>query len=659
MNRLSEFVTKHKRRLGVAIAVFSLVAFQGEFNLFHIPAVSYVTALTTKDFTNYSTVYAIGYRSLSDGGEGTFTQNGTSCTVDGGLIVKDSAGNCFYRQTSSQPYSVQWWGAYGDEQELQNCTITGAAAVVACSGHAFVATDVSKLGAFYLAGATVSGMRNATLRTTIASINGSNNAVLAANASNTVSSGGVFAWGHDDTTAINNACAATPPGRVLSFPNPGYFLTGAFTYGNATSTSCHDLLFPGHQSLVFSISGHSSNAVERHAGLDSSGQYIPMNIRGGVIIDAMNTGKWALVDFGGKYIYQENVTINRSYQDGWARNTTGNDYIQQLTAINTVILASGLNCILNWANASSPSTGGFIDEVSHHGLECAGISYNGTGLGVSGNQLGAFVYSINTGSGNDNNIQGHSFDGALEFDNGRSVAIGFGSDVNPNAFFWGDGTLSHVLWGSNAGAIPTAYSRWIFNYPQVEGEGSQLTGAYFAGESTSITPAGMEFWLKGSGFYLNNVTNISLGSDCSGSGNGCGNHFFGVGLNGNVAQDSVGAPFSAPSFLLSSTFASKTAPTVSSGFGTSPVIGNVNGTAFFTVTIGTGGSASTGVISLPTTAHGWRCTADDVSTQTSTVFVTKQTTDTASTATLGNFNTSGAAAAWNAGDVLLVSCMGG
>jgi hypothetical protein len=57
--------------------------------------------------------------------------------------------------------------------------------------------------------------------------------------------------------------------------------------------------------------------------------------------------------------------------------------------------------------------------------------------------------------------------------------------------------------------------------------------------------------------------------------------------------------------------ASSTPPTVSSGFGTSPSIVNSNGTAAFTVNVGTGGVATSGVLALPTATTGWNCFVDD------------------------------------------------
>jgi len=109
--------------------------------------------------------------------------------------------------------------------------------------------------------------------------------------------------------------------------------------------------------------------------------------------------------------------------------------------------------------------------------------------------------------------------------------------------------------------------------------------------------------------------------------------------------------------LINGTLAdSSVAPTISSGFGTSPSIAANHGTIAFTVNVGTGGSATSGVIGLPTAANGWICSANDQTTTSTTVFMTKQTASSTTSATIGNFSTSGVAAAWVASDIINVSC---
>jgi hypothetical protein len=102
---------------------------------------------------------------------------------------------------------------------------------------------------------------------------------------------------------------------------------------------------------------------------------------------------------------------------------------------------------------------------------------------------------------------------------------------------------------------------------------------------------------------------------------------------------------------------SATAPTISSGFGSFHAIGHSNGTAVFTIGVGSA-PGNTGVLAMPSAANGWYCTATDETTTSSSVFVTKQIVNgsPATSVTLGNFTTGGAAGPWNSNDVLLVSC---
>ena len=101
--------------------------------------------------------------------------------------------------------------------------------------------------------------------------------------------------------------------------------------------------------------------------------------------------------------------------------------------------------------------------------------------------------------------------------------------------------------------------------------------------------------------------------------------------------------------------ATSTTPTVT-GFGTSPSVTASNGTHAFRVNVGTGGTASTGTITLPTAANGWNCFVNDVTNNAS--FVTSQDGGTTTTATVTNYSrTTGLAIAWTASDILAVNCV--
>lgn len=105
---------------------------------------------------------------------------------------------------------------------------------------------------------------------------------------------------------------------------------------------------------------------------------------------------------------------------------------------------------------------------------------------------------------------------------------------------------------------------------------------------------------------------------------------------------------------------SDTAPTISSGFGTSPSISAENGPSSFLIDVGTGGSATGGVIGLPTAATGWNCfvhNQTDWAAGDAARGMTAQTSETTTTVTIENqLHSDGVALAWTASDILLVSC---
>lgn len=102
-------------------------------------------------------------------------------------------------------------------------------------------------------------------------------------------------------------------------------------------------------------------------------------------------------------------------------------------------------------------------------------------------------------------------------------------------------------------------------------------------------------------------------------------------------------------------FDSATAPTISSGFGTSPTITAPNGTASFELNVGTGGVATNGVIGMPTTANKWSCSVADTTSPTANS--TAQTGSNANSVTVTNFvRTTGVAGAWPASDNITLNC---
>jgi len=96
-------------------------------------------------------------------------------------------------------------------------------------------------------------------------------------------------------------------------------------------------------------------------------------------------------------------------------------------------------------------------------------------------------------------------------------------------------------------------------------------------------------------------------------------------------------------------------PTISSGFGTSPSVTAGGVTTAFRLNVGTGGTASTGVIAMPTAPTGWNCYFADVTTPAS--FVTYMTASTTATVSVTNYSrTTGLAIVWTASDILACTC---
>lgn len=103
---------------------------------------------------------------------------------------------------------------------------------------------------------------------------------------------------------------------------------------------------------------------------------------------------------------------------------------------------------------------------------------------------------------------------------------------------------------------------------------------------------------------------------------------------------------------LNSLLFSTTTPTISSGFGVGASVVAANGTGAFQINVGTGGTASSGVIGLPTAATGWVCKCDDITTQSATVTRTTQTASSTSSCTVVNYSDITVLSAWVASDKL-------
>lgn len=110
------------------------------------------------------------------------------------------------------------------------------------------------------------------------------------------------------------------------------------------------------------------------------------------------------------------------------------------------------------------------------------------------------------------------------------------------------------------------------------------------------------------------------------------------------------------SFVLASNAMIRTAPTIASGFGTSPAISASNGSAAYALTVGSSTTGiSTGTITMPAAATGWSCHIVNVTTATSRP---RQSGGTTTTVVVTNYANDGSVADFTAADSLRFSCMG-
>lgn len=134
----------------------------------------------------------------------------------------------------------------------------------------------------------------------------------------------------------------------------------------------------------------------------------------------------------------------------------------------------------------------------------------------------------------------------------------------------------------------------------------------------------------------------------------------GIGTASPGVKLDVSGVLRATAFHLTNLVANTTAPTIGSGFGTSPSIAANNGTAAFTVNVGTGGTASSGVITMPAATTGWTCTVTNrtgVAANRADQHTVQTATTTTSVTVQNQTISTGAALAWTASDVLALACL--
>ena len=140
-----------------------------------------------------------------------------------------------------------------------------------------------------------------------------------------------------------------------------------------------------------------------------------------------------------------------------------------------------------------------------------------------------------------------------------------------------------------------------------------------------------------------------------------GMHSFYTHVNGNQITQVSSTGLAVTGTTSSTSFAdsgghlliSSTAPTIASGFGTSPSI-LANNTAAFQVTAGSGGTSYQGELTMPAATNGWACTAHELGVASSEI---QQTATSGTDVQVANYNsTTGANYPWGVGSKILFQC---
>jgi len=133
---------------------------------------------------------------------------------------------------------------------------------------------------------------------------------------------------------------------------------------------------------------------------------------------------------------------------------------------------------------------------------------------------------------------------------------------------------------------------------------------------------------------------------CANGGTNCVVRFMGTG--GGIGMGANG------NLLISNT-----APTIAGAGcgGSAASIATNNGTAAFSINVGSTPTTAC-TVTLPAAPNAWNCYATDITTQSTSIFLQKQTATGTTTATITNYNTAGSATNLVASDIIQVSCFG-
>lgn len=391
-------------------------------------------------------------------------------------------------------------------------------------------------------------------------------------------------------------------------------------------------LYGGQNTTDYSVFINGYDVVIQGGGIGSHMGY-GLFLNQGSQIQISNMALW--MNNVGEYIRNANYTTheNMNYQlnKTYGLVVDGSAYTPVANGIRSNAIA---NATFESNNATVGGTASDIQIISDTSTQFSNVAFNGAYIPVTGSTYVKPVNNINfSGVGSQVRIS------TPRYVNGTSNTSGFTND-------------SSQIITSQPGLFQSNYNMSVLSATQFNGffisNGSNTVAAIQGSSATNdngwmyVSSSGViKAIMNSAGTSYFNGGNVAIGATTAS---------YPLSVTGDVNVDSG-------SYRVGTRIAvSSTAPTISSGFGTTPSITASNGTAAFRIDVGTGGTATNGVVGLPTAATGWNCFASDITTP-ATGHTIKQTATSTTSVTLTNYDNAGSPVAWTASDIIIVNCM--
>jgi hypothetical protein len=452
-----------------------------------------------------------------------------------------------------------------------------------------------------ITGGTLAGLTGLAIRDTSAAFD----VTIAAVSNTALTAGRTITINMQNVAHILTLGTTANTGSGIIFPNTAtdtvamLGIANAFTAANTIASSSANAFSAGL------TTAHPAFNVDASTASQTAG----FNVKGAAL---NGTVALAVIDTSGN----TNLTINAlgsgtigigSVSTGAVTITPATTHTGLITANGSINLASGQNiqigtAALLWTAGTNSST-------------VLGVAAGGTVTGINNTAVGNLACAVLTSSAGNTCIGQYAL-GSIRSASGSNTGVGVGAGYEIT------GGISNTIVGNNTG-------RGI-----ASGSYNTVIGASVSGLSASLA-------------------NAIIIAD------GQGNPRFDYGYTTASVNTITGALAVTAGYKIGAVLAwSNTAPTIASGFGTSPSVTASNGTAAFKINVGTGGTATGGVVTMPAATTGWNCSVTPAAApQAAAIMYSVATSGTSITIT--NYTaTTGVALAWTASTIIAVECTG-